>query len=156
MRPISLLLAAGLLAIAACEPAPPIEDPPEFNEAFPNLPLPAGGEIVSRRGSRDALQLVIEAPAPQAELAEMYRTSLTREPWRLVSDTRDSSGTIVLYAEGKSPLWVRISAASAGQTRVELNGAVPGRDTAYVRQRQTSSDTINTLRSRPPGAAPAP
>ena len=65
MRTISMALIAGLLAVSACEPAPPPpDDIPEFGEAFPNLPLPAGGEVVSRQGSRDALQVVIDVPAP--------------------------------------------------------------------------------------------
>ena len=149
MRSISLVLLAGLLAVSACEPAPPpAEDLPEFGEAFPDLPLPVGGRRVSRQGSRDALQVVIEAPATVDVVAAMYRTSLSTASWRLVSDARDSTGAIVLYAEGAKPLWVRISPSDSGRSLVELTGAVPGRDTTYARQRQTASDTINTLRSR--------
>jgi hypothetical protein len=149
MRSISLVLLAGLLAVSACEPAPPpAEDLPEFGEAFPDLPLPSGGRMVSRQGSRDALQVVIDAPATVDVVAAMYRASLSTASWRLVSDSRDSTGAIVLYAEGAKPLWVRISPSDSGRSLVELTGAVPGRDTTYARQRQTASDTINTLRSR--------
>ncbi|HEU4828333.1 MAG TPA: hypothetical protein VFT04_03985 [Gemmatimonadales bacterium] len=144
-----MALIAGLLAVAACEPAPPPpEDIPELGEAFPSLPLPAGGEVVSRQGSRDALQVVIDVPAPVRAVAAMYRANLSTESWRLVSDTRDSAGAIILYAEGEKPLWVRIAEGAPGRTRVELSGAVPGRDTTYVRRREAASDTINTLRSR--------
>ena len=156
MRFISIALIAGLLAVPACEPSPPpAEDIPEFGEAFPNLPLPARAKMVSRQGSRDALQLVIDVPAPVDVVAAMYRTNLSTESWRLVSDTRDSAGGVVLYAEGAKPLWVRITPSDSGRSLVELNGAVPGRDTTYTRQRQTTSDSINTLRTRttarPPG-----
>ena len=72
-----------------------------------------------------------------------------------MSDTRDSTGVVILYAEGQKPIWVRISAVDPNTTQVEVSGAVPGRDTTYMRRRQTASDTINTLRSRttatPPG-----
>ena len=149
MRSISMALIAGLLAVAACEPAPPPpEDLPEFGEAFPNLPLPASARMISRQGSRDALQLVLEVPAPPETVAGMYRTNLSTASWRLVSDTRDSTGAVVLYAEGQKPLWVRIAPADSGSSRVELSGAVPGRDTTYMQRRQTASDTINTMRAR--------
>ena len=149
MRSISMALIAALLAVAACEPAPPPpEDLPEFGEAFPNLPLPIAAKVISRQGSRDALQVVLEVPQPPEALAAMYRGNLSRASWSLVSDTRDSTGAVVLYAEGEKPLWVRITAADSGRSRVELSGAVPGRDTTYMRRRQVSSDTINTLRSR--------
>jgi hypothetical protein len=155
MRFIPVAMIAGLLAVTACEPAPPPpEDLPEFGEAFPNLPLPASARMISRQGSRDALQLVLEVPAPPEAVAGMYRANLSTESWRLVSDTRDSVGAVVLYAEGDQPLWVRITAGDSGRSRVELTGAVPGRDSTYVRRRQAASDTINTLRSRttpPPG-----
>ena len=145
-----MALIAGLLAIAACEPAPPPpEDLPEFGEAFPNLPLPAAAKVVSRQGSRDALQVVLEVAQPPEALATMYRANLSTGTWRLVSDTRDSSGAIVLYAEGAKPLWVRIAAADSGRTRVELSGAVPGRDSTYMQRRQAAADTANTFRPRP-------
>lgn len=150
-----MVLIAGLLAVSACEPAPPpAEDLPEFSEAFPDLPLPAGGKVVSRHGSRDALQVVIDVASPADAVAGLYRTNLSGESWRLVSDTKDSTGAVVLYAEGRKPLWIRIAALDPATTRVELSGAVPGRDTTYVRRREAASDTINTMRSRqspPPG-----
>ncbi|HEX6644703.1 MAG TPA: hypothetical protein VF037_08495 [Gemmatimonadales bacterium] len=152
MRLPSLLVAA-MLAVAACEPAPPPpDDPPAFGEAFQDLPLPANGQVVSRSGSQDALQIVIDVPASQEAVAEMYRQSLARAPWRLVSDSRDSAGTLLLYAEGKRPLWVRIAENPGGATRVELNGAAPGRDQDYMRRREAAADTTNTMRPRSLGA----
>ncbi len=157
MRFISMALIAGLAAVAACEPAPPPpDDLPELGEAFPNLPLPSNSRIVSQQGSRDALQVVLEVPAPVDVVTKMYRDNFSGEAWRLVSDTRDSAGVVVLYAEGQKPLWVRISAVDRQTSHVELSGAVPGRDTTYMRRRQAASDTINTLRSRTTATPPAP
>jgi hypothetical protein len=148
MRLHSLFLAA-MLALAACEPAPPPPvDPPEFGEAFQNLPLPENGQVVSRTGSQDALQIVVAVASPETAVTAMYREALSREPWRLVSDSRDSTGATVLYAEGNRPLWVRIAAVPGGSTRVELNGAAPGRDADYMRRREAAADTSNTMRPR--------
>ena len=144
------LVTAVALALAACESAPPPPgDLPEFGEAFPNLPIPPDGELVSQQGNTDALQLVFESPHAADAVAGLYREQLGAEPWRLVSDTRDTLGTIVLFAEGpKRPLWVRISAADSGRSRIELNGAVPGRDTTYARERKAAADTTNQMRPR--------
>ena len=151
MRYIPMALLAGLMAVSACEPAPPPPvETPEFGEAFPNIPLPPQARFVSRQGSTDALQVVLESEVPVEELTSIYRSALSTEIWQLVSDTRDSSGAVVLFAEGpKRPLWVRISAADSGRSRIELNGAVPGRDSAYVRSRQAAADTSNTMQPRP-------
>jgi hypothetical protein len=144
-----MFLIAGLLVTAACEPAPPVsEDLPEFGEAFPNLPLPASAKVVARQGSRDALQFVLEVPQAPEAMVSMYRTHLSTSAWRLISDTRDSAGTVTLYAEGQQPLWVRIAGMGGGMTRIELSGAVPGRDSSYVRRRKAAADTSNTLRPR--------
>lgn len=156
MRFIPLVMIAGLAATAACEPAPPPpEELPQLGEAFPNLPLPANARILSQQGSRDALQVVLEVAEPAHVVTQLYRDNFSKASWRLVSDTRDSAGVVILYAEGQKPIWVRISAVDPNTTQVEVSGAVPGRDTTYMRRRQTASDTINTLRSRttatPPG-----
>src|SRR5690606_26297585 len=123
MRYIPMALLAGLMAVSACEPAPPPPvETPEFGEAFPNIPLPPQARFVSRQGSTDALQVVLESEVPVEELTSIYRSALSTDIWQLVSDTRDSSGAVVLFAEGpKRPLWVRISAADSGRSRIELN-----------------------------------
>jgi hypothetical protein len=99
---------------------------PAVTKAFPNLPLPPNPELVSRAGSSDALQLTVFSPADFDQVTEFYRTVLSGEHWRLVSDKKNPDGSIVLYAEQKGPpLWVRIWKLGDRGTMVELTGAVP-------------------------------
>jgi hypothetical protein len=102
---------------------------------------------VSRQGSLDALQLTLHSQLPPDQAAAFYRGILLTPEWRLVSDTKDSSGVVTLYAEGKRPLWVRIGADTAGSL-VTLTGAVPGADTAYARKLKAAAETTNTMRPR--------
>ena len=103
--------------------------PPAFAKAFSNLPLPREPELVSRAGSADALQLTVHSPAGVDEVTEYYRTILSNTPWRLVSDTKNADGSIVLYAEHDGPpLWVRIWKLGDRGTMVELTGAVIQKD----------------------------
>ena len=146
MRKISPVLLGLVGLLISCDQKPKV-DLPELGEAFPNLPIPARSEVVSRQGSVDALQITLRSALPATDVADFYRSSLSAPGWRLVSDTRDSAGAYLLYAEGRRPLWVRISSETKG-TLVSLNGAVPGLDTSYTRRREASADTINTLRPR--------
>jgi hypothetical protein len=103
--------------------------PPDFAKAFSNLPLPPNPEVVSRAGSGDALQLTLHSPAGVDQVTEYYRTVLSNSPWRLVSDTKNSDGSTVLYAEHNGPpLWVRIWRLGDQGTMVELTGAVIEKD----------------------------
>jgi len=146
MRKISPVLLGLVGLLMSCDRQPEV-DVPELGEAFPDLPIPARSEVVSRQGSSDALQIVLRSSLPAEQVAGFYRTSLSVPGWRLVSDTRDSTGAYVLYAEGRRPLWVRIASEEKG-TLVSLNGAVPGLDTAYTRKRGEAADTTNTMRPR--------
>jgi hypothetical protein len=104
------------------EPPPP---PPDFARAFSNLPLPANPELVSRSNSADALQLTVHSPENMERVTEFYRQTLSRPPWRLVSDRVNPDGSVVLYAEQKGPpLWVRIWKLGDRGTMVDLTGAV--------------------------------
>jgi hypothetical protein len=136
------VLAAVLLA--ACKgDAPP--KTASVGEAMPYLPLPPQGQIVGRAGSADALQLVFQSPAALTTVADFYRGVFTNAPWHLVSDTKDSAGTIALYAEQQShPMWVRIS-ASGSVTRVEVSGAVPAADTSFAARSRAARDSSNTM-----------
>ena len=99
--------------------------PPDAARAFPNLPLPPDPELVSRAGGADALQLTVFSPADFEQVTEFYRGVLSGEHWRLVSDKKNSDGSVVLYAEQKGPpLWVRIWKLGDRGTMVELTGAV--------------------------------
>jgi hypothetical protein len=136
MPSFRLVLSVAGLVLLACgsesrDTQPP---PPDFGKAFSNLPLPRDPELVSRAGSRDALQLTVHSPAGVDEVTEYYRTVLSNSPWRLVSDTKNPDGSTVLYAEHKGPpLWVRIWKLGDRGTMVELTGAVVAKDTAKAK-----------------------
>jgi hypothetical protein len=87
--------------------------------------LPQHPELVARAGGADALQLTLFSPAEFEQVTEFYRTVLSKEPWRLISDKKNQDGSVVLYAEQRGPpLWVRIWKLGDRGTMVELNGAV--------------------------------
>jgi hypothetical protein len=119
---IRYLVVLGLLA--ACRDKPPKEA--SINETLPNLPLPPGATFVSRTGTPDALQIVVQSPSSVETVVDYYRAVLKRGGWKLVSDAKDADGAVVLLADQDGPpLWVRIRRVSGGPgTIVELTGAV--------------------------------
>jgi len=136
MPSFRLLLSLAGIVLLACrsdsrDSQPP---PPDFAKAFSNLPLPPDPEVVSRANSADALQLTLHSPAGPEEVTRYYRTILSNTPWRLVSDTKNADGSIVLYAEHDGPpLWVRIWKLGDRGTMVELTGAVVAKDTTKAK-----------------------
>jgi hypothetical protein len=115
------------LVMLACrsEPRSSQPTPPDAARAFPNLPLPPNPELVSRAGGSEALQLTVFSPADFDQVTEFYRSVLSGQDWRLVSDKKNSDGSVVLYAEQNGPpLWVRIWKLGDRGTMVELTGAV--------------------------------
>jgi hypothetical protein len=133
-------LTLACLLLLACGSESPKSTPPDFAKAFANLPLPPNPEFVSRSGSSDALQITFHSPMDVAKVREYYSQALSRNNWRLVSNTRNPDGSTVLYAEQKGPpLWVRISKSDRGGATVELTGAV-----------------IDPARSMPPAPASSP
>lgn len=118
------------LILVACGSEPRGPKPPSLGAAFSHLPLPPQPELVSQAGSADALQLTLRSPANFAQVTEHYRHILSTGNWRLVSDTRNADGSVVLYAEQNGPpMWVRIwQAGDGGGTMVQLTGAVVGKD----------------------------
>jgi hypothetical protein len=115
------------LVLVACGSEPRNHQPtlPDVTKAFSNLPLPPNPELVSRAGGSDALQLTVFSPTDFDRVVEFYRNTLSGEHWRLVSDKKNSDGSIVLYAEQNGPpLWVRIWKLGDRGTMVELTGAV--------------------------------
>ncbi|MFL5401561.1 MAG: hypothetical protein ACJ8BF_01960 [Gemmatimonadales bacterium] len=113
------------LFLLACGSEPRESQPPDFAKAFANLPLPPEPDFVSRSGSSDALQITFHSTSDVAQVAEYYRKALSRNNWRLVSNTKNPDGSVVLYAEQKGPpLWVRVSKSDRGGATVELTGAV--------------------------------
>ena len=65
------------------------------------------------------------------EVADYYRTQLSRGKWRLVSDVKSSDGSTILYAEQNGPpLWVRIwKQGNQPGSMVQLSGAVVAKNT---------------------------
>ena len=148
MRSSIAVIVAALAAVSACDAKPEPVTPPDFAAAFPNLPLPPGGRLVTRTGGTDALQLTFRSPGTLEGVADYFRDALSRPGWRLVSDTKDSIGTVQLYAEGpKAPMWVRVQAVE-GEIESVMTGAVPGADTTFARKQSDVRDTTNTLRPR--------
>jgi hypothetical protein len=116
------LLVATLLLLAACsEP----RKEPKLGEAIPNLPVPPNAEVISREGGEEAIKIRFRSSQPPEQVADYYRNVLSKEPWRLVSDTRDQDGGVALYAEQDGPpLWVTIRKADGAEgTFVDLAGA---------------------------------
>jgi hypothetical protein len=131
MIPIKIRVGLALLALVACKDKPP--EMAKASEVFPNLPMPPKASLVSREGGPDALKLTLMSNAKPVEVEAYYRDVLSkRNGWRLVSDTRDAEGAIVLLAEQNGPpLWVRIKGTSdSAATMVELAGAILSRNKA--------------------------
>jgi hypothetical protein len=94
------------------------------------LALPPDAKLVSRAGGADALQLTLESPADMDLILNYYRSVLSTGNWRLVSDIKNSDGSVALYAEQDGPpMWVRVWKPK-GQlaTMVQLTGAVAAKD----------------------------
>jgi hypothetical protein len=141
MPRIPLWLTAASVVITACGSEPRAPKPPDFNQAFSSLPLPPRPEFVSRAGGAGALQITVRTPVEMAQVADYYRSVLTRGDWRLVSDIKNADGSTALYAEHDGPpLWVRIwkSADSPG-TMVQLTGAAVRQDSVESRDRKDSA-----------------
>ena len=125
MIPSKIRTGLVLLALIGCRDKP--QEMAKVSEVFPNLPLPPAASLVSREGSADALKLTLMAKARPATVEAYYRDALSsRNGWRLVGDTRDAEGALVLLAQQNGPsLWVRIqSTDDSVMTKVELAGAL--------------------------------
>jgi hypothetical protein len=125
MIPTKIWVGVTFLALVGCKG----EEKPEMANAadvFPLLPLPPEPTIVAREGSPEALKLTLRSPAKPQVVEAYYRQLLSKNGWRLVSDSRDSEGAVVFLAQQEGPpLWVRIlGTADGAATIVELAGAV--------------------------------
>ena len=130
MIPTYIRVGLLVLALAGCKDKEP--EMAKISEVFPNLPIPPQASVVSRDGSPEAIKLTLLSNARPAEVEAYYRDILGRGVWRLVSDSRDAEGAVVLMAEQDGPpLWVRIQSTSdSAATMVELAGAVTSRSKA--------------------------
>ena len=124
MIPTRIWAAAALVALAACgdKPAKPVD----IAEALPNLPLPPSPTIISKTGGANTAMITLRSPAKIADVEAYYRSVLTGPGWKLVKQSTDRSGAIIMLAEQNGPpLWVRLRSAPDGSgTLVELAGAV--------------------------------
>jgi hypothetical protein len=139
IRQLTMGVVLGLVACGGSEPRQPPK-PPEFTEAFSNLPLPPDAKFVSRSGGAGALQIVLRTPESDSAMADYYRTLLSEGSWRLVSDIKNRDGATVMYAEQDGPpLWVRIWPAGNGSgSMIQLTGAALAKDSLAHRQRGDS------------------
>jgi hypothetical protein len=130
MSPLRTLSSVAFAVLLACGSEPRGPKPPRLEAAFSELPLPPQPELVSQAGSADALQLTVHSSADVSLVADYYRNILSTGNWRLVSDSKDAEGAVVLYAEQKGPpMWVRIwKPRDQGGTMVQLTGAVVAKD----------------------------
>ena len=116
-------LALALMAVACGRDSAP--NPPKMAEVMPNVPLPPQATFVSRAGGVEALQITVRSPARADAVAAYYREVFKKDGWRLVNDSKDQEGAVVLFAEQNGPpLWVRIWTDDVTRgTLVELAGA---------------------------------
>jgi hypothetical protein len=131
MIPTKIRVGLAVLALVGCRDKPP--EMAKLSDVMPNLPVPPRASVVSREGSPDALKLTLMSMAKPAEVEAYYRSILSsKNGWRLVSDSRDAEGAVVLLAQQDGPpLWVRIqSTDDSVATMVELAGAVLSRTKA--------------------------
>ena len=149
MRPYIVLLAALAVAVTGCGSEARDEvEPPDVLVAFPNLTVPPGGRFVARGGGHDATELTIHSPGSLEGVSNYFREYLSQPGWRLISDTKDSAGTVQLYGESPTrPMWIRLRTIDGGVESI-LIGAVPGYDTTFARKQADTRDTTNTLRPR--------
>ena len=125
MRRTLILFAICGLAACTDKPSTPPKREVLLKETLPHLPVPPGGELVSRSEGEDVLKLRFRTSSPPDSVAGFYRRLLGKPPWRLKGDTK-ANGTTTFYAEQNGPpLWVTIQAAGAGDagSLVDLVGA---------------------------------
>jgi hypothetical protein len=149
-RHLAVVSCALLLLAGACQKDEDDIKPPNVAEAFPSVLLPPNSRVESESGSTDALQLVFQSVAEPEVIAQYYRTQFSGAGWSIVSDLTDSTGATAIHVDWTAtgqPMWVRIVPNDRG-TRVELTGAVPSRDSSYVRRSAAAKDLSNSLRPK--------
>ena len=129
MIPTKIRVGLAALVLIGCRDTAP--EMARVQDVFPTLPLPPAAIMVSREGGPEALKLTLKSHVRPAKVEAYYRETLSKNGWRLVSDTRDAQGAVVLLAEQNGqPLWVRMQSTDDSlATLVELAGAVISRST---------------------------
>jgi hypothetical protein len=146
------LLLLSIVTLAACQAkdAEPVEEVPvTLPEVFPNLPLPPGGQVVSRTGTGSAMQMVFSTPVAGDTVAAYYRDILAKPPYQLINESTND-GVVAFFVEQDGPsMWVAVQGLEAGGTLVTIAGARP---------RVAPTDTTRTIDTRPinPDELPRP
>lgn len=146
------LLLLSIVTLAACQAkdAEPVEEVPvTLPEVFPNLPLPPGGQVVSREGTGSALQMIFSSPMAGDSMAAYYREVLAKPPYQLINESIND-GVVAFFVEQNGPsMWVTVQGLEAGGTLVTIVGA---------RAPASRSDTGRVLQTRPidPNELPRP
>jgi hypothetical protein len=149
-RHVAAVSCALLLLAGACQKDAEDIKPPNVAEAFSSIPLPPNSRVESRAGGADAVQLVFQSYATPEVIAQYYRAQFSQPGWSIVSDLTDSTQTTAMHVDWTAtgqPMWVRIVPNDSG-ARVELVGAVPSRDSSYVRRSAAAKDSSNSLRPK--------
>lgn len=148
MRHHLLALSSGLLLLAAgCQKDAEKIEPPGVGQAFPTVLIPPQGSMVSKSGSQDALQITFRTPVKLEDIASYYRSQFGQPGWIIVSDMTDSAGAIAMHVDWSAtqqPMWLRMTTVPGG-TEIEMVGAVPDRDTSYVRRSREAADSSNSF-----------
>ncbi len=118
-------LALIVLALAACRDDASTKLAATA-DALPFLPFPPQGEVVSRAGSKDAVQITFRSKSTPSEVLNYYHVILPSGGWSIESDAEDAVGARAIYAlKDGHPMWIRISqVAGMPGTVVEISGAV--------------------------------
>jgi hypothetical protein len=143
MRTFPFLLTAALL-VTACgdKPAPdPEEAPPSIAEVFPNLPLPPDGQILSREGTGQAMQMIFSSPQAGDTIANYYRKVLSAPPYELINESTND-GVVSFFVEQNGPsMWVVVQGLEAGGSLVTVAGARP--------RIAAGADSVRVLEAKP-------
>ncbi len=118
-------LALIVLALAACKDDA-ANKVAATADALPFLPFPPQAAVVSRTGSKDAVQITFSSKSTPSEVLNYYRVTLPQGGWSIESDTEDAVGARALYLlKNGHPMWIRVSQAPGMPgTIVEVSGAV--------------------------------
>jgi hypothetical protein len=143
MRTIPMLLAAAVLATACGDKAPEAveEAPPSIAEVFPNLPLPPGGQLLSREGAGPAMQMTFSSTQSGDSIADYYREVLSAPPYELINESTNN-GVVSFFVEQDGPsMWVVVQGLEAGGTLVTVAGARP--------RIAVGADSVRVLEAKP-------
>ncbi|HEY4319781.1 MAG TPA: hypothetical protein VGM77_01280 [Gemmatimonadales bacterium] len=117
----ALLAALAAAAVAGCHKGRNTKQA-DLQAVFPTLPLPPGGELLTKEAGTDAVRLILVTPVGPDSVAAYYRNTLSNDPFHLVND-RVAGKTTSLYAEREdnSPsLWVVVSPNGTDGSQVVL------------------------------------